>query len=61
MNTKDQTKEKGKKGHNVRLLGNFRMSLITENNIIDALAYLTVHIRLSTCIRFEHGTSSNAK
>jgi hypothetical protein len=36
------------------------MRLITENNIRNAQAYLT-HIRLSTCIRSEHGTSSSAR
>jgi hypothetical protein len=45
----------------VGLLGNFRVKLITENNMTDAQAYLTTHIRLSTCIRSEHGTSSSAR
>jgi hypothetical protein len=53
---------RGKDCHsNVKLLRNFRVSLITKNNITDALTYLTINIRLSKCIRYEHGTSSIAK
>jgi hypothetical protein len=36
------------------------MNLIIESNIKDELAYLTVHIRLSTCNRSKYGTSSSA-
>jgi hypothetical protein len=49
------------KASNVGLLGNFRVSLIIENNITDALAYLIIHIRLTICIRSEHEISSNAR